>query len=345
MHSIFFDHSFPPPSFALFALSCLLLICTGPTSGADETASDLVGSFGGSCPGSFVAQQLVDPLPEECDRLIATGSGAAAAVLRPLNMSTSRDINFTLVVCVKNVEHTGEHALLHVIPAEEYDRSARSLNPVPLQSGATAIVWSDVPFGSHVAFIELSRAPSPLGRDSMKVATRRSKPCMFAREDGMSQAANPRDTTPNKEENGVRQGVPQDGNHDPSTQEWPIFEHLQRQQRISDGENVSLDRVFCGISGWQPVSVHRAIASFLRSEWYKVCSDACAHIFVSSLCLSRPFAARIERSFCPGKVFPRVQAGLLTQTNSTDAAGRAPRLARRRAHAKPCHETRLKLRT
>lgn len=288
-----FCPSFPPPSFALFALSCLLLICTGPTSGADETANTLAGSFGGSCPRSFVVQELVDPLPDECDRLLAPSSGAAAAVLRPLNMSTSRDINITLVVCVKNVEHTGEHALLHVVPAAEYDRSARSLNPVPLQSGATAIVWSDVPFGTHIAFVELSPAPSPLGGDSMKVQTRRSKPCMFARGDSKSQAANPRDTAPNKEGSEVRQGVPQDGHHDPSTKEWPIFEHLQRQKRISTGENVSLGRVFCGISGWQPVSVHRAIASFLRSEWYKVCWDACAQVLLSSPSLSRPFDARM----------------------------------------------------
>jgi hypothetical protein len=216
------------------ALSCLVLVRTGP---ADETAC----SGGGS--GTFVVQELIDPLPDDCDRLVAPSSSAAAAVLRPLNMSSSRDLNFTLVVCVQNVAH----AALHVVPAAEYHRFARSSNPVALQPGATAIVWSDVPVGTHVAFVELFQAPSPLGQgaERMQAETRRSRPCVFSRE---SPEAAPAATA-----NELRRG---DSDEEDS---WPIFQHLQRQ------------RNYCGESGWQPVSVHRVMADWLQSEWYKVC--------------------------------------------------------------------------
>ena len=186
----------------------------------------------------YVAAELPDPLPGDCDRLVAPGPGAAAGVLRPLNLSRSSERNLTLVACVKDSD--ASEALLHVLPASEYHRAARSMNPVTLGPGTTAIVWSDVPAGSHVAFIEVGPAIS--------------RPCFFSIDSPLQHNAAAASGRDRSWQAGRR--------HEPSD-EWPIFGHLRSQQRRVEALG------FCGVSDWQPVSIHEVISAFLKSEWYK----------------------------------------------------------------------------
>ncbi len=211
---------------------------------------------------------LPDPLPEDCERLVAPGAGPAAAVVRPLNMSASREPNVTIVACVKNLRAPTASAWLHVVTADAgYGPHLRSDNPVPLAPGSTAIVWTDVPVGSHAAFIEvrgLLAAPHASFADPLHRAAAdavRSKPCIFSRT-GETASVRPAPAT------GVGGGEDDDVETD---DDWPLLRHLRRmKQQPPDAPHVKTAKEeWCGLAGWQAVNMHEVVAAFLQAEWYK----------------------------------------------------------------------------
>jgi len=239
---------------------------------------------------TFQVAALPDPLPEDCERLVAPGAGPAAAVVRPLNMSASKQPNVTIVACVKNLRAPTASAWLHVVPADAgYGPHLRSDNPVPLAPGSTAIVWADVPVGSHAAFIEvrgLLAAPHASFADPLHRATAdtvRSKPCIFSR---ISETASMRPAPATGAGGGQVDDVESDD-------EWPLLRHLHRiQQQPPDAPHVrapsgaargpgatpraraarsgkTAEEEWCGLADWEAVSMHEVVAAFLQAEWYK----------------------------------------------------------------------------
>ena len=54
-------------------------------------------SFAAVLAFEFEIQELSDPLPDDCSMLTGAGTGPAAAVLRPINMSASHLPNITII--------------------------------------------------------------------------------------------------------------------------------------------------------------------------------------------------------------------------------------------------------
>jgi hypothetical protein len=234
----------------------------------------------------FQVATLLDPLPEDCDRLVSPGFGPAAAVLRPLNISASREPNVTLVACVKNLREPSESAWLHVVSADNgYGSHLSSDNPIPLAPGSTSIVWNNVPMGAHAAFIELRLR----GVGAAPHQRQRSKPCIFSRiseiPGGVSgDGGGGGDAC--GEENEVGEG---------SGDEWPLLQHLQRMRQqhpdaplerelsspgrcagpplgarpLPARSRKAAGEEWCGVAGWQPEGIHDVVAAFLQAEWYK----------------------------------------------------------------------------
>ena len=233
----------------------------------------------------FQVGAVPDPLPEDCNSLVAPGAGPAAAVLRPLNITASREPNVTLVACVKNLREPSESAWLHVVSADNgYGPHLSSDNPIPLAPGSTSIVWNNVPMGAHAAFIELRLQ----GGGAAPHQRQRSKPCIFSRiseiPGRVPGESGGRDT--GGEDNEVGEG---------SDDEWPLLEHLRRMRQqhldapverepsspgrcpgpplgarpLPTRSRKAAEEEWCGVAGWQPVGMHDVVAAFLQAEWYK----------------------------------------------------------------------------
>ena len=235
---------------------------------------------------AFQISELPNPLPEDCDLLIAPGSGPAAAVLRPLNLSVLREPNVTLVTCVKNLASPLFSAWLHVVPAEHgYGRHLRSENPIPLGQGSTAIQWNDAPAGQHASFVEIRASASARVSPYWQAGEQsvRSMACLFTivgeqqdrtrTEPGVKGY---RSAEANQEGHGGPRSQHTDHDGDFSD-EWPVLHHIERlknQQRGDSEESGARTsdagpQEWCNMSGWTSVSMHEVVVAFLQAEWHK----------------------------------------------------------------------------
>ena len=185
--------------------------------------------------------------------------------------------------CVKHVDGLLNTAWLHVVSADDgYDRRL-SENPLMLTSGSTAIEWGDVPMGKHAAFIEIrGKASAWPDRHSGERGDTRSKPCFFSRiGEEIIVAGESRTRELSKNDRSEDQDCASE-----SSNEWPLLQHLKQISSSSHAQFASFPATrnsnaptlgtqsdeeprWCGVIGWESVSMHEVVAAFLRSEWYK----------------------------------------------------------------------------
>jgi hypothetical protein len=191
---------------------------------------------------------LLDSYSTDCRHMVLS-ERITAGVLSPRDLYASSDENVTLVGCVKGLSiPTNGSAFLHVVDGE----TLTGTNPVPFIKESCSIVWQDVPLGSYEVFVQV------LDKNHRELA--RSASVRFSR------IAGPISKRPAKGQKNVSQSperIPfQRFNHEPDSEEWPIFSKLQEVTSQPKHK-------FCGLTGWEEVSVHEVISVFLQSEWYK----------------------------------------------------------------------------
>jgi hypothetical protein len=266
-----FYHSF------LFSLALHLALspCVSSVSSGPENSENLI---------SFQRILLDQPSTECRHFVLEPGQNVGSAILSPPNLYESSGPNITIIGCVKGI-HVAKNgsALLHVLDSQTHLGN----NPVVFTQNECSIAWQDVPYGSYEIFVqvldvtgnEVARSPlvqfsrlrnSPrVGKHQPNQAHGKDRDIMYH----ASSMAPPHPAVPSR---------------DQETDDWPIMSTLRAlasgpaMPTVSPGGQAP---ALCGIRGWEEVSVHEVMASFLQSEWYKEehaewRSDARAHAAV-----------------------------------------------------------------
>jgi hypothetical protein len=259
-------------NFLLF-LALHLALSLGISSTSKEENSEHLVSF---------RRILLDQPSKECRHFVPeNGQQVASAILSPTNLYETSGPNITIIGCVKGIQISmNGSALLHVLDSHTHIGN----NPVVFTDNECSIAWQDVPFGSYEIFVqvldisgsEIARSPlvhfsrlpdSPQHRPNQAHGINRA--IMYH----ASSISPPRSTVPLL---------------DQESDDWPIMSTLRAMTSgpaIPTASSRAQPLTFCGIRGWEEVSVHEVMATFLQSEWYKEehaewRSDARAHAAV-----------------------------------------------------------------
>jgi hypothetical protein len=234
---------------------------------------------------------LLDEPSTECRHFVLEqGQKVASAILSPQNLVETSGPNITIIGCVKGVHIPKDgSALLHVLDSQTHLGS----NPVVFSKDECSIAWQDVPYGSYEIFVQVL--------DVSGIEINRSPLVHFSRfpkskspSGNLLNQAHAMDRDTMYHASSITPQHPAVPSRDQDTDDWPIMSTLRAMasgpaSMPTASTPTASPRVhppaFCGIRGWEEVSVHEVMASFLQSEWYKEehaewRSDARAHAAV-----------------------------------------------------------------